>query len=106
VQAIEGLFPNDYLCGFIKEHPAWFRDSEFDVKQKVVSFTLHDDKKTSFAKTAMYQAEKDVFANWSDGWVSVCDGLEKCLQIHNRRLTRAIELLNDPSIADPSEPTG
>jgi hypothetical protein len=53
-----------------------------------VTFTLLDDKKSNFANTAMLRAEKDVFRNWSDRWLNVCDALEKCFQIQNRRLAQ------------------
>jgi hypothetical protein len=49
-------------------------------------FSIVDDKKSAFAKTARYRADKIAFNDWSTRWSNVCDVLEKCLQIQNRRL--------------------
>jgi predicted ATPase len=83
---IEGLFPNYYLKQYIEQFPSWFKDREIDTEQKVLSFSLADDKKSNFAKTAMLRAGKESFRNWSDRWLNVCDALETCLRVQNRRL--------------------
>ncbi|MBC9883902.1 AAA family ATPase [Bradyrhizobium sp. INPA01-394B] len=73
--SIEGLFPNSYLLDFVQQFPSWFRNPIVDTEQRVVSFSLQDDKKSNFAKTAMFRAEKDTFASWSARWLNVCDAL-------------------------------
>jgi hypothetical protein len=77
---IEGLFPNKYLTEMIWDHPSWFKDKEIDSEGQVVSFSIFDDKKESFAKTAMFRAERDDFSIWAAKWLNLCDTLERCLQ--------------------------
>lgn len=84
--AIEGLFPDSYINEFIRDHPKWFKDKGHDVEDKLVSFSIYDERKATFAQTIKYKAEKDLFKNWANRWLTVCDVIERCLAIQNKRL--------------------
>lgn len=79
-QAIEGLFPDDWIIATYHEHPSWFDDYSVDASNELEPFRIKDGSKSSFSKSLREKAELQNNFEWATRWISVCNAINSALE--------------------------
>ena len=78
-QAIEGLFPDEWIIETHHEHPNWFDEFSVDASNELEPFKLKDSNKSNFARRLKEKAESTGDFSWAKRWIDVCTAIENAL---------------------------
>lgn len=85
--AIEGLFPDKWVTEHHESTPGHFLDIQLDAGGALINFRLKDNSKIAFSNALRSRAEEEETIEWSTSWTTVCEALNRALEVQESIIT-------------------
>lgn len=86
--AIEALFPDEWIKTAYNDHSGWFETFDFDVATgRVMPFKIKDGKKDAYSKYMKSFAEFENDFAWAEKWINVASSINYGLRVQHEKLS-------------------